>query len=109
MSSVTLEIKNCRRDCPYFSLQPSTHWIGASGYVYTCNKAQKDIMPSEGVSPPPEWCPLRSETSETELQEHVRKLLKAGSFYPSAIESDSETMRDFEGFDEWADKVKELL
>ena len=43
------------------------------------------------------------------LKDHVSALLKAGIFYPSAIESDSETLRDFEGFDEWEIKVKELL
>ena len=106
--TLTIEITNCSKDCPYFSAKTVRHWSGSSGYVYSCNKAEKVITPADGVAPPPKWCPIRP--TSTTLQEHVKKLLDAGhQFYPSAIESDTDSMINFEGFDEWEIKAKELL
>lgn len=53
-----LKIESCK-DCPRFQSKHSTHWMGASGYVYTCTQAGRTIMPSDGIKPPPSWCPKR--------------------------------------------------
>ena len=106
---LTIDINNCSKDCPYFSARAADHWTGGiSGYVYDCLKAEKMIMPTDGVEPPPKWCPIRP--VDISLQEHVQKLMDAGhQFYKTAVESDTASMRDFEGFDEWETKAKELL
>jgi uracil-DNA glycosylase len=51
-------IENCK-DCPRFKSHAETHWSGASGDVYTCTQAKRTIMPSDGIKPPPTWCPKR--------------------------------------------------
>ena len=63
MSGLVLEIESCH-DCPRLNKTKVSHFLmGANeyGWRYTCTKAGRDIYPSEGINPPPEWCPLRKE------------------------------------------------
>ena len=55
-----LEIESCR-DCPRLEIRHVHHFLihPSGGYKYKCTKADRLIYPSEGVKPPPEWCPIR--------------------------------------------------
>ena len=55
-----LEIESCR-DCPRFTTKEVRHFLLGHhpGYEYICTKARRNIMPGEGVKPPPKWCPIR--------------------------------------------------
>jgi len=57
---VVVEIRSCRK-CGEFSMWEVRHWLlePEVGYEYTCNKAERLILPSDGVNPPPIWCPIR--------------------------------------------------
>jgi len=57
-----LKIESCR-DCPRLRIIPTKHFLmgNQTGYIYRCTKAGRDIMPAEGVKPPPAWCPLPDE------------------------------------------------
>ncbi len=63
-----LEIESCR-DCPRLKIKEVRHWLLGHhpGYEYLCTKVSngsRNIMPSEGVKPPPKWCPLREENKD---------------------------------------------
>lgn len=55
-----LKIESCR-DCPRFKTRPTEHFLIPKGTCeeYICTKANRFIMPHEGVKPPPKWCPIR--------------------------------------------------
>ena len=60
---VPLIIHSCR-DCPRLNITEAHHWMlgNQKGYEYMCTQASRNIYPSEGVTPPPKWCPKRKET-----------------------------------------------
>ena len=55
-----LEVRSCR-DCPRLMIREVRHFLldGQTGYEYICTQAERNIYPSEGVTPPPKWCPKR--------------------------------------------------
>ena len=58
---LVLEVTSCL-DCPRFEKHRVKHWLADPSdvlYEYICNKANRNILPSDGVNPPPSWCPLR--------------------------------------------------
>lgn len=59
---ITLEINSCQ-DCPRLEKRKQTHFLiyPAYGYHYICTQIHKTIMPSDGVNPPPKWCPKRKD------------------------------------------------
>ncbi len=59
---ISLVIHSCR-DCPRLDIKEVGHWLlgHQKGYEYICTEAKKNIYPSEGVKPPPKWCPKRKE------------------------------------------------
>ena len=61
---ITLEINSCH-DCPRLEKKKATHFLiyPQYGYEYICTQADRNIYPSEGVNPPPKWCPKRKEES----------------------------------------------
>ncbi len=61
--SKSFKIEGCR-DCPRFEKRKVKYWLLAPpgwGWEYTCTKKDRIIMPSDGVKPPPSWCPLEDE------------------------------------------------
>ena len=62
---LTLEIEECL-DCPRLEKRKTTHFLiyPRYGWTYTCNKVGRIIMPSDGMNPPPKWCPLREENKK---------------------------------------------
>lgn len=60
---ITIDVKSCE-DCPHFKATKADHWMAPANnnlYSYRCKKAGRDIYPSDGIKPPPSWCPLRKE------------------------------------------------
>ena len=63
--TLEIEIEECH-DCPRLKIREVRHWLLGyhPGYEYKCTKINKTISPSEGVKPPPKWCPLREENKD---------------------------------------------
>ena len=62
MSGLVLKIESCH-DCPRLKVTPVRHFLlgNQTAYRYDCTKVGRQISPSDGVKPPPHWCPIRSE------------------------------------------------
>lgn len=57
-----LVIEECP-DCPRFEKRKVQHFLmdpNEYGWEYTCTKAGRLILPSDGINPPPVWCPMRA-------------------------------------------------
>lgn len=65
--ALKLRIGECR-DCPRFKMRAVQHWLldNQVAYEYICTKANRFITPSDGVRPPPSWCPLRAALTQEE-------------------------------------------
>ena len=64
---IMLEIKSCH-DCPRLKTREVRHFLLGHhpGYEYHCTQASRLIYPSEGVEPPPDWCPKRAKAGESD-------------------------------------------
>ncbi len=61
---LTLKIESCH-DCPRLHKRKVRHFLMDAndyGLEYTCTKASRAIYPTDGIEPPPKWCPIRSTT-----------------------------------------------
>ncbi|MFA5416948.1 MAG: hypothetical protein WC341_00680, partial [Bacteroidales bacterium] len=58
--SFPLIIESCY-DCPRLKISTVEHWMlgHQKGYRYDCERSGKQIAPSDGVTPPPPFCPKR--------------------------------------------------
>ena len=65
--AIVLRIESCR-DCPRLKITEVRDWkLGnRPGYRYDCTQAHRQIAPSDGVEPPPDWCPKREELQDAD-------------------------------------------
>lgn len=58
---IVVDIKSCL-DCHYLKKRRVRHWLldpSDELYEYGCESVFRIILPDDGVTPPPSWCPLR--------------------------------------------------
>lgn len=60
-----LIIESCY-NCPRLKIEPVQHWMlgNQTGYLYTCGQLDRAILPEDGVTPPPPFCPKRPKRDE---------------------------------------------
>lgn len=58
--NINVPVNSCLQ-CPFFEKKPVSHFLidPGMGFEYICRKSKKNIMPSDGVKPPPKWCEFR--------------------------------------------------
>jgi hypothetical protein len=77
MEKIIIEITDCYK-CSHFKSKPTKYFLAGNQtfggyycktlYKYYCKEAERNIMPDDGVKPPPIWCPLRKQKNASDEQ-----------------------------------------